>query len=56
VERKIHQIHILFKHHLPSVTSSFNTIIPQGLGTGGLYETNFETRLVIENGALFRRK
>ena len=37
-------------------TATFDPIIPQGLGTGaGLYETNFETRLVIENGALFRR-
>ncbi|MES2555691.1 MAG: o-succinylbenzoate synthase [Bacteroidota bacterium] len=33
----------------------FDPVIPQGLGTGGLYETNFETRLVIKNGALFRR-
>ncbi len=37
-------------------TATFDPVIPQGLGTGGLYETNFETRLVIENGALFRRK
>ncbi|HLP53684.1 MAG TPA: o-succinylbenzoate synthase [Fluviicola sp.] len=36
-------------------TATFDPEIPQGLGTGGLYETNFETRLVIENGALFRR-
>jgi O-succinylbenzoate synthase len=36
-------------------TATFNPEIPQGLGTGGLYETNFETRLAIENGALFRR-
>jgi hypothetical protein len=36
-------------------TATFDPIIPQGLGTGGLYETNFETRLVIENGALFKR-
>lgn len=36
-------------------TATFDPVIPQGLGTGGLYETNFETRLVIENGALFRR-
>lgn len=35
--------------------ATFDPVIPQGLGTGGLYETNFETRLVIENGALFRR-
>ncbi|ASS49528.1 MAG: o-succinylbenzoate synthase [Candidatus Fluviicola riflensis] len=35
--------------------AAFDPVIPQGLGTGGLYETNFETRLVIENGALFRR-
>lgn len=36
-------------------TATFDPEIPQGLGTGGLYETNFETRLAIENGALFRR-
>ncbi len=36
-------------------TATFDPEIPQGLGTGGLYERNFETRLVIENGALFRR-
>ena len=26
--------------------------IPQGLGTGGLFENNFESLLVIENGTL----
>lgn len=34
-------------------TGMYNPILPQGLGTGGLYETNFETRLVIRNGELF---
>jgi len=41
---------------MPLVTQTFDPVIPQGLGTGGLYETNFETQLVIENGALFKRK
>ena len=29
-----------------------NPQIPQGLGTGGLFENNFESSLVIENGTL----
>jgi O-succinylbenzoate synthase len=29
-----------------------NPKIPQGLGTGGLFENNFESPLVIENGTL----
>lgn len=34
-------------------TADFNPVLPQGLGTGGLYETNFEAPLKIENGNLF---
>ena len=34
-------------------TGMYDPSLPQGLGTGGLYETNFETRLVIRNGELF---
>ncbi|MDF3027342.1 MAG: Mandelate racemase/muconate lactonizing protein [Fluviicola sp.] len=33
-------------------TADFNPVLPQGLGTGGLYETNFETPLRIEKGFL----
>jgi len=33
-------------------TGLYDPILPQGLGTGGLYETNFETRLLIRNGEL----
>ncbi len=33
-------------------TAEYNPVLPQGLGTGGLYETNFEAPLRIENGYL----
>ncbi|WP_343605606.1 o-succinylbenzoate synthase [Fluviicola sp.] len=33
-------------------TATFNPSLPQGLGTGGLYETNFDAPLEIENGFL----
>lgn len=33
-------------------TADYNPSLPQGLGTGGLYETNFETPLEIEKGNL----
>lgn len=34
-------------------TATFDPVIPQGLGTGGLYQTNFESPLFIQNGALY---
>jgi o-succinylbenzoate synthase len=34
-------------------TGQFEPTIPQGLGTGGLYETNFETSLRISEGKLY---
>lgn len=37
-------------------TATFHPSLPQGLGTGGLYETNFEAPLEIENGFLHYRK
>ncbi|MNV51044.1 L-Ala-D/L-Glu epimerase [compost metagenome] len=33
-------------------TAEYNPVLPQGLGTGGLYETNFDAPLKIENGYL----
>jgi o-succinylbenzoate synthase len=33
-------------------TAGFNSVLPQGLGTGGLYETNFDVPLRIEKGFL----
>jgi O-succinylbenzoate synthase len=33
-------------------TGLFDPVIPQGLGTGGLYTTNFESRMQIVNGYL----
>ncbi|MDR0802500.1 o-succinylbenzoate synthase [Fluviicola sp.] len=33
-------------------TAEFNPTLPQGLGTGGLYETNFDTPLHIKKGFL----
>lgn len=33
-------------------TADYNPVLPQGLGTGGLYETNFEAPLEIEKGNL----
>ena len=36
-------------------TTEFNPSIPQGLGTGGLYETNFESHWEIEDGKLVSR-
>lgn len=35
--------------------STFNNDLPQGLGTGSLYTTNFESRLCVENGFIFVR-
>lgn len=34
-------------------TGNYDTILPQGLGTGGLFQTNFHPRLRIEKGELF---
>jgi O-succinylbenzoate synthase len=33
-------------------TADFHPVLPQGLGTGGLYETNFDAPLKIEKGNL----
>jgi o-succinylbenzoate synthase len=33
-------------------TADYNPVLPQGLGTGGLYETNFEAPLTIAEGNL----
>lgn len=33
-------------------TADYNPVLPQGLGTGGLYETNFDAPLQIEQGNL----
>ena len=33
-------------------TAEYHPALPQGLGTGGLYETNFDAPLTIENGYL----
>ncbi len=37
-------------------TADYNAVLPQGLGTGGLYETNFEAPLEIEKGHLIYLK
>ncbi|AEA42209.1 o-succinylbenzoate synthase [Fluviicola taffensis] len=37
-------------------TATYNPNLPQGLGTGGLYETNFEAPLKIEKGNLYYLK
>lgn len=37
-------------------TADYNPVLPQGLGTGGLYETNFEAPLKIKNGNLIYLK
>ncbi len=37
-------------------TADYNPVLPQGLGTGGLYETNFEAPLKIEKGNLLYLK
>nr|WP_294859580.1 o-succinylbenzoate synthase [uncultured Fluviicola sp.] len=37
-------------------TAGYHPILPQGLGTGGLYETNFEAPLKIEKGNLYYLK
>lgn len=34
-------------------TGTFNPQLPQGLGTGGLYETNFKSPLLISEGKLY---
>ena len=33
--------------------STFNNLLPQGLGTGGLYVNNEQTHLLVKNGLLF---
>lgn len=37
-------------------TAEFNNPLPQGLGTGSLYETNFPTDLVVKQGHIFQEK
>lgn len=37
-------------------TADYNPVLPQGLGTGGLYETNFDAPLKIEKGNLLYLK
>lgn len=37
---------------IAQLTATYSPEIPQGLGTGGLYETNFDTPLWIERGQL----
>lgn len=37
---------------IAQLTATYSPVIPQGLGTGGLYETNFDTPLWIEQGQL----
>ncbi len=34
-------------------TAEFENTLPQGLGTGGLYETNFPSKLTVENGYIY---
>lgn len=34
-------------------TAEYDTSLPQGLGTGGLYITNFESKLTVEQGKIF---
>jgi o-succinylbenzoate synthase len=41
---------------IAQLTSSLNTEIPQGLGTGQLYTNNFNSPLEIENAKLYYRK
>jgi O-succinylbenzoate synthase len=33
-------------------TATFKDLLPQGLGTGGLYTNNFDSSLVVEKGQL----
>lgn len=37
-------------------TGLFDPVIPQGLGTGGLYTTNFDSGLVVKGGELWLRR
>lgn len=37
-------------------TAEFNNPLPQGLGTGSLYETNFPTDLVVKQGHIYQEK
>ncbi|SDZ27351.1 MULTISPECIES: o-succinylbenzoate synthase [Rhodonellum] len=37
---------------IAQITSTFENILPQGLGTGQLYENNFDSPLVIEKGKI----
>lgn len=38
------------------LAAEYNNPLPQGLGTGGLYVTNFESNLRVENGSIFLRE
>lgn len=37
-------------------TYTLNNVLPQGLGTGGLYTNNFDSPLKVENGKLFYKR
>lgn len=38
------------------LTSEYNNPLPQGLGTGSLYVSNFESDLTVENGKIFLKE
>lgn len=38
------------------LTAEYNNPLPQGLGTGGLYVSNFKSDLTVENGKIFLRR
>lgn len=38
------------------LTAEYNNPLPQGLGTGSLYVSNFESDLTVENGKIFLKK
>lgn len=38
------------------LTAEYNNPLPQGLGTGGLYVSNFKSNLTVENGRIFLRE
>lgn len=38
------------------LTAEYDNSLPQGLGTGSLYVSNFESNLTVENGTIFLKK
>ena len=38
------------------LTANYNTSLPQGLGTGAIYQNNFRSPLVVREGAIFYDK